>query len=150
MTRQAERSTKKEQPSKSKARGWNSSMEQSILGTPQAEPSWTPWKTQALEAEPSWTPCNALATPWEASMGMGTPWGAFWDSLGTLETPRATYREPGDALEDRPGARECLGRPAGRYRERLGWPSWANLPETTWRDLPESTSAIRALRLTFF
>ena len=40
--------------------------EQTInLGTPEVEPSWTSWKTQALEAEPSWTPWQALATPWD-------------------------------------------------------------------------------------
>ena len=42
-----------------------SSNEQSKVGMPEAEPSWTSWKTKALEAEPSWTPWQALATPWE-------------------------------------------------------------------------------------
>jgi len=91
MTGQAERSTKKKQPSRSKGRGWNSPQEQSNVGTheaepswtrskargwnspneqsnvetPEAEPSWTSWKTEALEAEPSWTPWQGLATPWK-------------------------------------------------------------------------------------
>ena len=65
MTGQAERSTKKKQPLRSKARGWNSPNEQANVGTLEAEPSWTSWKTKALEAEPSWTPWQALATPWE-------------------------------------------------------------------------------------
>ena len=54
MTGQIERSTKKEQPSRSKARGWNSPKGQSNVGTLEAEPSWTHWQTQASEAEPSW------------------------------------------------------------------------------------------------
>ena len=63
MAGHAERSTEKKQSSRSKARGSNSPTEQSIVGTPEAEPSWTPWKDQALEAEPSWTAWKAVATP---------------------------------------------------------------------------------------
>ena len=65
MTGQIEKSAKKVQLSRSKARGWNSPNEQANVGTPEAEPSWTTWKTQALEAEPSWTPWQALATAWK-------------------------------------------------------------------------------------
>ena len=60
MTGQAERSTKKKQPLRSKARGWNSPNEQANVGTLEAEPSRTSWKTKALEAEPSRTPWQAL------------------------------------------------------------------------------------------
>ena len=58
MTGQAGRSTKKEQLARSNARRRNSRKKQSIAGTPQAEPSWTPGRTPAGEAEPSWTPWN--------------------------------------------------------------------------------------------
>ena len=65
MTGQAGRSTKMKQALRCKARGWNSLKEQANVGTLEAEPSCTSWKTKALEAEPSWTPWQALATPWE-------------------------------------------------------------------------------------
>ena len=62
MTGHAERSNTKKQLVRSKGRGWNSPNEQSNVGTPEAEPSWASWKTQAFEAEPSWTPWQAAMT----------------------------------------------------------------------------------------
>ena len=87
MTGQTERSAKKKQPSRSKARGLNSSNEASNVGTPEAESSWIYWKSCALQAEPSW---QALVTHWKidhhgAQLGVNmSQHGPTWGYLGAI------------------------------------------------------------------
>ena len=132
MTGQAERSTKNKQPSRSKARGWNSPKEQSNIGTPEAEPSWTSRKLQALEAEPSWTPWHALATP----RGMAhhrailEPTWANVDTWGHLRTdlgPTWANLGPIWANLDQPGPTWANLAPTwGQFGINLG-PTWPNM-----------------------
>ena len=78
MTGEAERSFQQKQPSSSKTRRWNSANKKSNVGPPEAEPSWTSWKTQALEAEPS---CK-LGKPWR-QLGRWPIMGLIWDEHGS-------------------------------------------------------------------
>ena len=66
-----------------------------------------------------------LGTSWG---GLGDAWGGLGAALGSL----------GDALAG-------LGDALGTLWDRLGRPPWQNLDGTTWKDLPESTSLVRAL-----
>ena len=125
MTGQVERSTKKEQPLRSKARGKNSSKEQSNVGTPEAEPSWTSWTTQALEAEPSCTPWQALATPWK----MGIMWPTWCQHEPTCANLEPTWGQLGANIGQ---LAANLGQ-LGANLSQLG-PTWANLGPT-WATL---------------
>ena len=122
MTGQAERSTKKKQPSRSKARGWSSPKEQSNVGTPEAEPSWTSWKTQALEAEPSWTPWQTLATPWK----IGHHGANLWPTRANRGQLGAILAILGDNLAKTWANLELLGAILGPTWGQLG-PTWINL-----------------------
>ena len=128
MTGQAERSTKKKQPLRSKARGWNSPNEQANVGTLEAEPSWTSWKTKALEAEPSWTPCTwtnfdilgpsggQCGPTWTNFGQFGPTWGQLGFNLGS------TWPNMGQHGANMKPTWDSLGANLG-YLE----PTWANL-----------------------
>ena len=118
MTGQAERNTQKKKRSSSKTRRWNSPNEKSNVGTPEAEPSWTSWKTQALEAEPSWTPRQTI----ERRNARGR---AFVDILENPGLRGSAFVAPGHAL----ATRWKTGQHGAKLRANMSQfgPTWGHL-----------------------
>ena len=94
MTGQAERSTKKKQPSRSKARGLNSSNEASNV-TLEDWPSWGQLGVNMSQHGPTWGYLGAiLGLSWACLDQLGPTWanmgptwgqlGATWGNLGQL------------------------------------------------------------------